>query len=99
MAERAHPHISVVIPLYNEADNLGDLHRELTAALVGTGREYEILLVDDGSTDATREKLLALQEHDPRVRALLLRRSLCPAAAFSAGVARARGALGGTSGR
>ena len=97
MAERAHPHISVVIPLYNEADNLGDLHRELTAALVGTGREYEILLVDDGSTDATREKLLALEEHDPRVRAVLLRRNFGQTAAFSAGFDRAGGALVVTS--
>src|SRR3990172_10626095 len=97
MAERAHPHISVVIPLYNEADNLGDLHRELTAALGGPGREYEILLVDDGSTDATREKLLALEEHDPRVRAVLLRRNFGQTAAFSAGFDRARGALVVTS--
>src|SRR3970040_1464142 len=97
MAERAHPHISVRIPLSYEADNLGDLHRELAAALVGTGREYEILLVDDGSTDATREKLLALEEHDPRVRAVLLRRNFGQTAAFSAGFDRARGALVVTS--
>ena len=47
------PRISVVIPVYNEAENLGDLHRELTASLQSLGQPYEILLVDDGSQDGT----------------------------------------------
>ena len=52
------PRISVVIPLYNEADNLADLHRELTASLQGLGHPYEVLLVDDGSRDGSRERLV-----------------------------------------
>jgi glycosyltransferase involved in cell wall biosynthesis len=85
------PFVSVVVPLYNEAENLSDLHRELTAVLAATGRAWEILLVDDGSTDGTRAGLLALEKTDPHVRAVLLRRNFGQTAAFSAGFDRARG--------
>ena len=56
------PSLSVVVPLYNEAENLDDLHREMSAALGSTGRTFELVLVDDGSTDGTRSRLLALEE-------------------------------------
>jgi len=85
------PEISVVVPLYNEAENLDDLHREMTQALEPMGREFELVLVDDGSTDGTRERLLALEEADPRVRVVLLRRNFGQTAAFSAGFDRAEG--------
>jgi glycosyltransferase involved in cell wall biosynthesis len=85
------PEISVVIPVYNEADNVDDLHRELTAALEPMGRPYEVLIVDDGSTDATLERLLSIEERDPRVRVLRLRRNFGQTAAFSAGFDHARG--------
>jgi glycosyltransferase involved in cell wall biosynthesis len=85
------PRISVVVPLLNEIQNLDDLHRQLSAALRATGRSYEILLVDDGSTDGTREALLDLEDRDPAVRAILLRRNFGQTAAFSAGFDRARG--------
>ncbi len=91
------PAISVVIPLYNEADNLADLHRQLSAALEQTGRSFELILVDDGSTDGTREALLALEARDPRVRAILLRRNFGQTAAFSAGFDRSRGEIVVTS--
>ena len=70
MDGEARPGISIVVPLYNEAENLEDLHRQLTAALEPTGRSFELVLVDDGSTDGTRERLLALEARDPRVRAV-----------------------------
>ena len=85
------PAVSVVIPLFNEAPNLEDLHRELTAALEGLGRPYEIILVDDGSTDGSRERLAAIEARDRRVRVLALRRNFGQTAAFSAGFDHARG--------
>jgi glycosyltransferase involved in cell wall biosynthesis len=91
------PEVSVVIPLYNEADNVDDLHRQLTASLEGFGRSYEIVLVDDGSRDSTLERLLAIEGRDPRVRVLRLRRNFGQTAAFSAGFDHARGRVVVTS--
>jgi glycosyltransferase involved in cell wall biosynthesis len=91
------PFVSVVVPLFNEAENLEDLHRELSAGLRSVGRPYELVLVDDGSTDGTRERLLALEEADPRVRVVLLRRNFGQTAAFSAGFDRAEGEVVVTS--
>ncbi len=91
------PRISVVIPIFNEAENLADLHRELTASLAAFGQPYEILLVDDGSTDSSLERLLAIESADPRVRVLRLRRNFGQTAAFSAGFDHARGEIVVTS--
>jgi glycosyltransferase involved in cell wall biosynthesis len=85
------PDVSIVVPLYNEVDNVEELHRQLTAALDPLGRTFELVLVDDGSTDGTRERLLALEARDPRVRPVLLRRNFGQTAAFSAGFDRSRG--------
>jgi len=91
MGGEALPELSIVVPLYNEVDNVLDLYREVTAALEAAGRSFELLLVDDGSTDGTRERLLELEARDPRVRAVLLRRNFGQTAAFSAGFDRSRG--------
>ena len=91
------PQVSVVVPLFNEVENLEDLHRQLTAALGPTGRSFELVLVDDGSTDGTQEKLLALEAADPRVRPVILRRNFGQTAAFSAGFDRSRGEIVVTS--
>jgi len=85
------PDVSIVVPLYNEVENVEDLHRQLTEALERTGRAFELVLVDDGSTDGTRDRLLALEAADPRVRPVLLRRNFGQTAAFSAGFDRSRG--------
>ena len=85
------PEISVVVPLYNEAPNIAELHRELSQSLGALGRSYEILLVDDGSTDGTAEGLKAIEAADPRVRVLRLRRNFGQTAAFSAGFDHAQG--------
>ena len=89
--------VSVVVPLYNEADNVKDLHRELVASLEALGRPFEILLVDDGSRDGTSEAVLELEAHDPRVRAIVLRRNFGQTAAFSAGFDHAQGEVVVTS--
>jgi len=89
--------ISVVIPMYNEKGNVADLHRELTEALQGMGRSYEIIVVDDGSTDGTPQALQALAASDPCLRVLRLRRNFGQTAAFSAGFDHARGKIVVTS--
>lgn len=91
MVRSERPFLSVVVPLYNEVDNVVELHRELTAALSGLGRPYEILLVDDGSQDGTALKLRDVEAADARVRVLTLRRNFGQTAAFSAGFDHARG--------
>src|SRR6266480_3820993 len=59
------PELSVVIPIHNEAESLEELHRELTATLGAWGRLYEIIVVDDGSTDESYEILARLQAREP----------------------------------
>ena len=85
------PNISVVIPVFDEAENVGDLHRELTTSLEAFGRPYEVIFVDDGSRDATLARLVEIEAADPRVRVLRLRRNFGQTAAFSAGFDHARG--------
>jgi glycosyltransferase involved in cell wall biosynthesis len=85
------PELSVVIPIYNEAPNLEQLHRELSETLEAWGRPYELLLVDDGSTDGSAEGLAAIQARDPHVRVIEFRRNFGQTAAFAAGFAEARG--------
>lgn len=87
----AAPEVSVVVPLYNEAPNVEQLHRELTAALGDRDWSYELILVDDGSTDGTFEALAALHARDPHVCLVRLRRNFGQTAAFAAGFDQARG--------
>lgn len=85
------PDLSVVIPVYNEAPNLEALYRELTDALGSAGLSYEVLFVDDGSTDASFEVLTRTQAADARIRVIQFRRNFGQTAAFAAGFAAARG--------
>jgi glycosyltransferase involved in cell wall biosynthesis len=83
--------LSVVIPLYNEAENLAALHAELTATLSALSRPYEILYVDDGSTDASPMLLADLQAQDPAVVIVRLARNYGQTAALAAGFDHAVG--------
>jgi glycosyltransferase involved in cell wall biosynthesis len=85
------PEISVVIPLRNESPNVPQLHRELTETLEAFGRPYEVLAIDDGSTDDTFALLAGIQARDSRWRIVRFRRNFGQTAAFAAGFARARG--------
>ncbi len=83
--------VSIVIPLYNEEESVDALHLEVTAAAERLGREYELILVDDGSRDRTVEKLRAICERDPRVKVVRFRRNYGQTAALQAGFDQARG--------
>ncbi len=85
------PDISVVIPMRNESQSVAELYRELTTVLEAFGRPYEVIAIDDGSTDDTFELLAAIQAADPRLRVIRFRRNFGQTAAFAAGFAHARG--------
>jgi len=88
--DKKQPQISVVVPLLDEQDNLPPLYEQITRSLTGR-HEYELIFIDDGSTDRSFEILKGLQASDPRVRVIRFRRNFGQTAALSAGFARARG--------
>ena len=86
--------LSVLIPVFNEVDNVGPLHAELDVVLRPLPRGYELIFVDDGSTDGTTAKLEAIQQGDPEhVRVIFLRRNCGQTAALSAALDLARGEI------
>lgn len=87
----ARPRISFVIPLFNEQENLPELHRRLRAALDTLDIEPEIILVNDGSSDATPTMIHMLSQADPRVVGVMLSRNFGHQAAVSAGIAECTG--------
>ena len=87
------PELSLVIPIRNESPNIDALYAEITDALERWGRTYEVLAIDDGSTDDSFERLVKCQRRDPRWRIIRFRRNFGQTAAFSAGFRYARGRL------
>ena len=85
------PIISIVVPCFNEEEILPQALNRLHAAGQATGRSYEILLVDDGSTDRTWEIIAAQAQHDARVRGVRFSRNFGHQMALTAGLERARG--------
>jgi glycosyltransferase involved in cell wall biosynthesis len=83
--------LTIVIPILNEAENLESLFAQLTDVLDRMGQNYEIVAVDDGSTDDSFVILKRLHETNPRIKVLRFRRNFGQTAAFAAGFDRARG--------
>lgn len=86
------PEISIVVPLLNEQDNIRPLYEQITQALQGK-HGYEIIFVDDGSTDESVNTLKELQKTDSRLRIIRFRRNFGQTAALSAGFDHAHGAI------
>ena len=84
------PRLSVVIPLYNEQENVGPCYRELTDVLTRAELDYELIFVDDGSSDDTFQRLEQLAIDDPRTTMLQFRRNFGQTAAMAAGFHLAR---------
>ena len=93
MDEQKEPSISVIIPVYNEGQNISFLYEKLASALGQIGREYEIIFVDDGSSDDTLAHLRSISRKDPQVRVLVLSRNFGQTAALSAGIDSSRGRI------
>ncbi len=85
------PYLSLVAPAYNEQDNIALFHERATKALKGVTDDYEIVFVNDGSTDGTLETLIKLQGTDPKVAVVDLSRNYGKEIALTAGLDFARG--------
>jgi glycosyltransferase involved in cell wall biosynthesis len=86
-----HPEISIVIPVLNEAENILTLYTALKSTMQKMGRPWEVIFVDDGSTDGTYELLKKLHGNDEGVCVVKLRRNFGQTAAMTAGFNHARG--------
>ncbi|OGO25626.1 MAG: glycosyltransferase [Chloroflexi bacterium RBG_16_51_16] len=82
---------SIVAPIYNEVESLPELHRRVSAVMDTTGEAWELVLVDDGSSDGSTEKIRELADKDNRVRAVIFARNFGHQIAITAGWDYARG--------
>lgn len=85
------PEVSIVVPIYNEFDNLPDLVARIHAAMATQPLSFELIAVDDGSTDGSAARLRALAQDHPWLRAVCLVRNYGQSAALQAGFDRVRG--------
>lgn len=93
MKSQTNPELSIVLPVFNERENLEELHAEINSACRALGRSHEILFIDDGSTDDSAGILNRIRENDPAVRVIRLRKNFGQTAAMSAGFDYARGGI------
>jgi len=91
MDGRLNETLSILIPVYNEEGNLSLLYEKLVSALKKVGRAYEVIFVDDGSSDGTMEILLDLREKNPNVKIISFSRNFGQTAALSAGIDSSKG--------
>jgi len=82
---------SIVAPIYNEIENISELYRRVTEVMDSTGDEWELVLIDDGCTDGSTEKIRELAEMDGRVRPVIFARNFGHQIAVTAGLDYARG--------
>ncbi len=87
------PYVSVVIPIFNEEENIPPLLEKLEAALSSLGQPFEVIMVDDGSTDRSAQVLRDLKPRYPWLKVIFLRRNFGQSAAFTAGIDHARGEI------
>jgi glycosyltransferase involved in cell wall biosynthesis len=83
--------LSIIIPVFNESENLPILHKKLEAVLNALGREYEVILVDDGSSDDSSEVLTSLTKQNPRFKVVSFVRNFGQTAAMMAGIDHSKG--------
>jgi len=83
--------VSIVVPVFNEAENVGPLHQEIAAAIKSRPEDYEIIFIDDGSTDGSLAELKRIHALDSRVKIIHFRKNFGQSAAISAGFAFSRG--------
>ncbi len=83
--------ISVVIPLLNEEDSLNELTLRIDESIKSINKDYEIIFIDDGSSDGSYKKIVDLKKKYPLIRAIRFRRNFGKSAALSAGFQRAKG--------
>ncbi|MGO8988893.1 MAG: glycosyltransferase family 2 protein [bacterium] len=91
MNGRLNETLSILIPVYNEEGNLSMLYEKLMTALKKAGKPYEVIFVDDGSSDGTLEILLDLREKNPNVKIVSFSRNFGQTAALSAGIDFSKG--------
>lgn len=89
----AQPKLSIIVPFYNEEENIRRLHAAIDSAVTPLGISYEMVFVDDGSKDATVEIATELARQDPRVRLVKFRRNYGQTPAMAAGIEHARGEI------
>ncbi len=87
------PAISIVVPVYNEVENIPSFLESIQEVMRGVKKSYECILVDDGSTDGTREAILSVQKHNASIRLVVLRRNFGQTAAMAAGFDHVRGEI------
>jgi len=83
--------ISVILPVYNEEENIKEMHAEIDAVMKEMGKTYEIIFINDGSNDLTLNRLIEVQDEDPHTVVVEFRRNFGQTAAMSAGFNLARG--------
>ncbi len=93
MNQEKAPEISIVVPIYNEAPNLRPLVEQICSVMRPLGRSFELILVDDGSTDESRNILPSLKEENRELRVIFFRRNFGQSAAMTAGFDHARGGV------